>query len=466
MASYPAVRRRGSPRSGTVPDNRGAGPGRRPVARPSVAPRPLSEGTDLERGARQFRRVARIAVRFGRKVPEIERIIRPLIPAARVLDTVITAVNLIDGVTGGGTAPRVPPNVLSRAVGLIHGPNPASPYYGAPVNPQYASGSLRFSTTTFFQNGASGPGTGLIGGQVIYAPVAHMPSDWAGRAFGIWIQGKSGYNANYATFKAYGSTAALLAEGAIPFRQVVAQGLWPDRVGMQPEADYHPNYFPGAGQVPWAFPPGQSSAVNPSVSPEVAEALRGLAPEALQNVDLEPLGLPPLVVTPPYVAPNELPLMAPAIVASASIRPGAAPTAGRANAPGRNPNVHVRQKPGPGVKERKGKMRTAADLAGDVLGGFSEFGDLVDSFYDALPKQYKAKSYYKGKRIRPSWKKRWNALYQNFDKVDMNEALNNVVKNEVQDQLIGRASSKANKFLRGDRPSGIDYLQPAGLPKY
>lgn len=76
-------------------------------------------------------------------------------------------------------------------------------------------------------------------------------------------------------------------------------------------------------------------------------------------------------------------------------------------------------------KERKvtGSKKHLAFL-GWILSQYSELGDLVDAFNDALPDQYKSDG---------SMKDKLKNLYQYWDKVDMTEAVSNMVENMVTD---------------------------------
>lgn len=80
--------------------------------------------------------------------------------------------------------------------------------------------------------------------------------------------------------------------------------------------------------------------------------------------------------------------------------------------------------------------------------GLTEFGDLIDSFYDALPKnrQYGRSYFDKLKRIHRYW-----------NEIDFGKALTNVVYNHYEDKLVGKVMGTAGKQLRKTDIGGTNY---------
>lgn len=99
-------------------------------------------------------------------------------------------------------------------------------------------------------------------------------------------------------------------------------------------------------------------------------------------------------------------------------------------------------RPKPGTRERK-SYATAALLG--VLDNISEIAEIVDAFYDALPEDVTKKWNRPGRGIIDAagqygidgadWKLR--ALWHNWDKLDVEKAIKNVIKNEIQDKVLG-----------------------------
>lgn len=152
--------------------------------------------------------------------------------------------------------------------------------------------------------------------------------------------------------------------------------------------------------------------------------------------------------------------------------------------PGKSVRPRPRQKPGKGVKERKIHVTVGKLGIGKVLGGFTELVDFINALYDALPlhikihdkwnRQHRPRisrrmlndletdsvkyDRYVGTVYRPTpaafgpdgldaetlWRKS-EAIYRHWNRIDLRKALKNVATNELQDMLIGKASSKLQK---------------------
>ena len=119
---------------------------------------------------------------------------------------------------------------------------------------------------------------------------------------------------------------------------------------------------------------------------------------------------------------------------------------------------HVRQRPPKGTKEKKITIRNTSPLFAflfDQFGKVTEVMDLVDSFWKALPKEYRGGSWYDAKAKR--WKPRANIqeramlVYRHWDKVDLAQAIQNVISDNLQDRAIGQANRQTIKNLRESR---------------
>lgn len=78
--------------------------------------------------------------------------------------------------------------------------------------------------------------------------------------------------------------------------------------------------------------------------------------------------------------------------------------------------------------------------------GATEVGDLFDSLADAMPKET-------GCGKLPGFQKA-ACVINNWDQIDWAEAAINVIKNEIEDQLVGRASGKLSDASVGARGKG------------
>lgn len=138
----------------------------------------------------------------------------------------------------------------------------------------------------------------------------------------------------------------------------------------------------------------------------------------------------------PYAAPRRAGSQADYVIAADSLGQTVSPT------PYAPP--HKQEPPPSYEKERKlsvysyaGGIGTAA-LA--IVGAVGEAGDFLDALYDALPDEVKPKgSWFSARReyLPPSFTKRMTALYENWDKVDLNAAIDNLVINHYEDKLFG-----------------------------
>lgn len=136
-------------------------------------------------------------------------------------------------------------------------------------------------------------------------------------------------------------------------------------------------------------------------------------------------------------------------IASRTRTRGAVRTGGSGSPPGRT----VPTKPGPpappkpGQKERKGKS-TMRVLLG-LLDAISEGAEVVDAIYEALPEKTKRKWDCSGGRGLVDSAGQYGidkadcklaALWHNWHKVDIEEAVRNIIANQLQDRVIGDLS--------------------------
>jgi hypothetical protein len=120
------------------------------------------------------------------------------------------------------------------------------------------------------------------------------------------------------------------------------------------------------------------------------------------------------------------------------------------------------QPPKAGTKERKSKAAQLGAAAFNVLDKISEGSEVVDAIYQALPGDVRRRwnnnerrgAFSKGDNAGQygidgaDWKLR--ALYHNWDKVNINTALKNILANELEDRLYGAAyKARDNVTFRG-----------------
>jgi hypothetical protein len=116
----------------------------------------------------------------------------------------------------------------------------------------------------------------------------------------------------------------------------------------------------------------------------------------------------------------------------------------------------IQRPPARSEKERKlsaeGALGRALVAAKAAINSVTETEDVLDAFYGALPKKRR------WKRVSPAGKA-WT-VYRYFGELDWNKVHQNLVNNEVQDQLIGRAHNATMKNLRA---AGYSFSHGIGL---
>lgn len=131
-------------------------------------------------------------------------------------------------------------------------------------------------------------------------------------------------------------------------------------------------------------------------------------------------------------------------------KPGDKPDPGT----GKNPQPLPRK-----VRRREKEKKRFAKISGvpaKIINHVTETKDLIDALYDALPKDLRTKLWradYKRKKgtdqftsLRPD-QKAWY-IYKYWKHLDLTEALKNIGLNQIEDFLIGQASSRTRKRHR------------------
>lgn len=201
---------------------------------------------------------------------------------------------------------------------------------------------------------------------------------------------------------------------------------------------------PGPAQLPrWVEAPGRL----PIWRPPLKVPYPALDPFSL------PIGQP--VSTPKPIPYRALPYLKPNPWRSPSEQTIRMPrTVGRARPEGLgsielypNPGNRIRPghalKPAPkGTKERKFRIYSirAGSALGRSLSVVTEAKDFVDAIYDALPDKYK-------RRWHSPHEKAW-LIYRHFLEIDVAEAIQNVIENQIEDWILGKAAQQMAKASR------------------
>lgn len=108
------------------------------------------------------------------------------------------------------------------------------------------------------------------------------------------------------------------------------------------------------------------------------------------------------------------------------------------------------RRPRKGEKEKKIRGDQLYAIFGRGLSTYSEFGDFIDSIWDALDPYYQTNRYgefrYRGRRT-PHLGEKFNDLYHNLDRVDWTQAAKNLIMNEIEDQIVGRLIGRTTKVF-------------------
>lgn len=153
----------------------------------------------------------------------------------------------------------------------------------------------------------------------------------------------------------------------------------------------------------------------------------------------------------PGVSMN-MPLPSPTLGTPANQPPGIPPRRYR------DPFAHRNNPPGPKMKERKAKVPLPAMMALRAAYAGTEALDVLDALYDALPPDVrrqvtKSGVTRNGARAGPGVKyatpiDKAKHLYRNLDKMDLAQALQNLIANHYEDAVMGRLNAGVDKFAR------------------
>lgn len=174
---------------------------------------------------------------------------------------------------------------------------------------------------------------------------------------------------------------------------------------------------------------------------------------------------PPFTPTPPAVIPapySVVPYLPPR-------SPDRKPDTSYGDKPKPIPNP--RQAPKPREREIKMKLRGPKWIYGlqKLYHEYTEANDVIDAIYEALPENLrKGAEKARKKELKNAGKKqiigpqdKLEVLYHNLDRVDLNEAFKNILKNQIEDAAVGAANQHVKKWADSN---GI-VLGPGGLSR-
>lgn len=142
-------------------------------------------------------------------------------------------------------------------------------------------------------------------------------------------------------------------------------------------------------------------------------------------------------------------------------RPTPEVSTGSYGTPSGDPDVSPKPKPQDrprpprdGEKERKGRVQKTIARMVQIAFEATEFVDMVDNIYSALPKKLRNRIEKLDKgNMTPQDK--MAAIYKYSDQIDLNQMVWNVIANHYSDEVIGRLSAAADTELRSRGVSGF-----------
>lgn len=224
-------------------------------------------------------------------------------------------------------------------------------------------------------------------------------------------------------------------------------GPWADPFvppGFTPVIVPRPHQYPNPHTYPTPAP-RPAPVPSPTVRPRnpwrdpAEQPTRGPRPRPRPRPDPRPRPFPrPRPGDDPITEIPRLPDPAPGV----SPQPGGAPVI--VQGPGEAPSGHV--KPRPQVRPRKGEKekkvwvgRAAAKYLQPILGTLTETMDFVEAFYKALPKCARPKGF-----VGPV--RQAEAVYKNFELINLRELMINLLTMQVEDEIIGRQGQAMANF--------------------
>lgn len=210
--------------------------------------------------------------------------------------------------------------------------------------------------------------------------------------------------------------------------------------------------MPGLQYFPDLVMPGTFANPLPLSSKDAA-AMPFDDPEIYQGRHREMIKPRPFRFGRVHLKPSEVPAVVTTLNISVNSQTGAFESVSLQKNP---QGKHVLKKPPHNVREQKFSGKTGAihyALAKYGVGP-TEWLDLLDVFYQALPEKIQSDPRYHG-----SVGRRFQAVYDNFDKLDWDKVVENYIKNEVEDRIAGRLNQRLDKKMLDKFNNPHDYYR-------
>lgn len=135
------------------------------------------------------------------------------------------------------------------------------------------------------------------------------------------------------------------------------------------------------------------------------------------------------------------------------------------------PDTHVHRRPDPYTRERKARVAPEVMRMLDLAHGITEGRDAIEALWDALPEDVRNQTPRSGRlrkgarlgegtRYHTTWDKA-QAVYNNLDRMNLTDAVRNLLVNHLTDAALGRINARADQLAR-NRLGGNRFVRPAG----
>lgn len=120
--------------------------------------------------------------------------------------------------------------------------------------------------------------------------------------------------------------------------------------------------------------------------------------------------------------------------------------------PQERPSTHVNARPKPNEKERKVRPLSGSvyRVIARALSHVTEGLEIVDAFWDALPEKFRKREMAKRHGKPPNSQEKLRQIWLHWDQINLNEAIDNIVKNELEDRVFGFFGKQAGRAAARD----------------
>lgn len=120
----------------------------------------------------------------------------------------------------------------------------------------------------------------------------------------------------------------------------------------------------------------------------------------------------------------------------------------------------VRRPPGPDTKEKKSRVTASSAPGYGFANAIGEAVDAIEAIWEAIPKEFRTKKKWVPPwfrhRPKPTPQEMLRDIWKHHDKINWNEAYDNLIENEIEDRLYGKLGKLGGRAGRRiGRPVGV-----------